>query len=181
MDRLTAQERRRHESYARTADAGIVNGRGETTIKARGKVRKKWQAHCKSYGVSPYLDKCDFGTLARVSLNFCGKLRQGKRARKPVSAGHIGTGIGSVATQIALDRGTRPLQQSHSKTLILPIQHMLKGFGNFDPPTEKKLACHKYLILFAVKNAYNGSKSAMREATGNLICIAFHYLLRIGE
>ena len=109
-------------------------------------------------------------------------LRQGRsRSRKPVSADHVGTGIGGVATQIGLDRGERPLHQPESDKFILPIQHMLAGFRSFDPPTEKKLACHPDLPLFAVINAYTGKSSPVRQAAGDLVCIAFYFLLRIGE
>ena len=60
---------------------------------------------------------------------------------------------------------------------------MLAGFRSFDPPTEKKLACHPDLPLFAVTNAYKGKASVVRQATGELVsvCIAFYYPLRIGE
>lgn len=58
---------------------------------------------------------------------------------------------------------------------------MLAGFRSFDPPTEKKLACHPDLPLFAVTNAHKGEASVVRQATGDLVCIAFYFLLRIGE
>ena len=60
---------------------------------------------------------------------------------------------------------------------------MLAGFRSFDPSTEKKLACHPDLPLFAVTvtNAYKGKASVVIHATGDLVCIAFYYLLRIGE
>ena len=54
---------------------------------------------------------------------------------------------------------------------------MLAGFRSFDPPTEKKLACHPDLPLFAVTSAYKGETSVVRQATGDLVCIAFYYLL----
>ena len=182
MDRLPTQIRRRHESYTRTADAGIVNGRVEATTETRNKVWKDWQTHCQAYNVPPYLDGCSFEEVARVGLNFGGMLRQGRgRRRKLVSAGSISTGVGGVATQIGLDRGTRPLHQPGSDKYILPIQRMLAGFRSFDPPTEKKLACHPDLPLFAVTNAYKGKASVVRQATGDLVCIAFYYLLRIGQ
>ena len=130
----------------------------------------------------PYLDGCSFEEVARVALNFGGMLRQGRGGRrKPVSADSISTGIGGVATQIGLDRGARPLHQPGSDKYILPIQHMLAGFRSFDPPTEKKLACHPDLPLFAVTNAYKGDPSVVRQATGDLVCIAFYFLLRTGE
>lgn len=78
MARRPDQERRRHERYARTTDAGMVNGRVEATTEARGKIWEEWRSHCESYRVSPYLDECDFDQLARVALNFCGKIRHGK-------------------------------------------------------------------------------------------------------
>ena len=52
---------------------------------------------------------------------------------------------------------------------------MLAGFRSFDPPTEKKLACHPDLPLFAATNAYKGKPSVARQATGDLVCIAFYY------
>merc|ERR1711966_321048 len=60
-----------------------------------------------------------------------------------------------VATQIGMNRGERPLHQPGSEKFILPIQHMLARFRSFDPPTEKKLACHPDLPLFAVTNVLN--------------------------
>ena len=58
---------------------------------------------------------------------------------------------------------------------------MLAGFRSFDPPTEKKLVCHPDLPLFAVMNAYTGKSSPVRQAAGDLVCIAFYFLLCIGE
>ena len=57
---------------------------------------------------------------------------------------------------------------------------MLAGFKNFDPATEKKLACHPDLPEFARAHVYK-SKSATQQAVGDLIVIAYCYLLRIGE
>ena len=51
----------------------------------------------------------------------------------------------------------------------------------FDPSTEKNLVCHPNLPLFAVTNAYKGKPSVVMQATGDLVCTAFYYLLRIEE
>ena len=131
MDRLPDQERRRHKSYARTADAGMVNGREEVTTEARGKYGKNGAAIA---NFTEYLHTWTSATLTS-SPGLPSTSVQGpsmKRVSKPVSAGSVGTRIGGVATQIGLDRGTIPLQQPYSNKLILPIHHMLKGFGNFD-------------------------------------------------
>ena len=58
---------------------------------------------------------------------------------------------------------------------------MLAGFKNFDPEVEKKLACHPDLPTFACKHGYTGRSSPQREATGDLMLVAFYYLLRVGE
>jgi hypothetical protein len=152
----------------------------EATTEARAKVWGEWQAHCRAYGVSPYLDGSDFEEVARVALNFCGKLRQGKRG-KPVGAGTVAAGIGGVATQIDLDTDTRPLHRQGTDKYIAPISHMMRGFRNFDPATEKKLACHPDLPKFACEHGYDGVDSPLRQATGDLVVIAFYYLLRVGE
>jgi len=58
---------------------------------------------------------------------------------------------------------------------------MLKGFANFDPATEKKLAAHPDLPEFACRHGYEGRNSPQRQAAGDLVCIAYYYLLRVGE
>ena len=86
--------------------------------------------------VPPYLDGCDFTTVARVGTIFGGRIRKGKRGW-PVSAGSVGAGIGGVNTMIALDTGHQPLHQLDGVHFIKPIQHMLAGFKNYDLPTER--------------------------------------------
>ena len=95
----------------------------------------------------------------------------------------VRAGLGGVNTTIALETGRQPLHQQDGKHYIKPIQHMLTGFSNFDPATEKKLAVHPDLPAFAVKWAYNQKKEAnyAQQATGDLVIIAFYYLLRVGE
>ena len=150
------------------------------TTEAREKVWADWTEHCQSYRVSPYLDGSNFEEIARVSLNFCGRLRQGKRGR-PVTAGHVATGIGGVAAQMELDSDSRPLHKRGSDKFIAPIAHMLKGFSKADPATEKKLACHPDLPTEACKRAWASTQTEQDKAIGDLIVIVFYYLLRVGE
>ena len=140
----------------------------EATLEAREKVWRAWTAHCQSYRVSPYLDGSDFEEVARVALNFCGMLMQGKRG-KPVSAGTVAAGIGGVAAKIDLESDLRPFHKQGSDKYIAPLSHMMKGFANFDPPKEKKLGCHPDLPTYACEEAYKGDKSPMRRAIGDLI------------
>ena len=111
----------------------------EATLEAREKIWRAWTAHCQAYGVSPYLDTSNFEEVARVSLNFCGMIRQGRRG-KAVSAGTVAAGIGGVAAKINMDSDQRPFHKKGTDKYIAPISQMLKGFENFDPATQKKLA-----------------------------------------
>ena len=145
------------KSDERTTDAGIVNGRVEATSEARSKIWEDWKAYYESLEVPPYLDGFDFQTIARVSTMFGGYIRKGKQG-KVVSAGMVPAGLGSVNTMIAMETGTQPLHQQDGKHCIKPLQYMIEGFGNYDPATEKKLACHPDLPVFVVKWAYRPRK-----------------------
>ena len=58
---------------------------------------------------------------------------------------------------------------------------MLTGFKNFDPAVGKRLACHPDLPKFACSNAYRPGTSEAEKAVGDLVVIAYYYLLRVGE
>ena len=92
----------------------------------------------------------------------------------------VRVGIRGINTMIALERGTQPLHQIDEQHYIKPIQYMLAGFKNFDPATEKNLVCHPDLPEFAQAHAYKIELVA-QHVTGDLIAMAFYYLLRIGE
>jgi hypothetical protein len=151
----------------------------EATSEARDKIWKEWRAYCGHFGIPPYLDGCDFQTVARVATMFGGRVRKGKQG-KAVGAGMVRAGLRGVNMTITLERGTQPFHQIDGQSYIKPIQHMLAGFKFFDPITEKKLACHPDLPDFAQEHAYKG-KSTAQHASGDLIVIAFYFLLRIGE
>ena len=152
----------------------------EATSKTREKVWKEWKAYLRPWGVPPYLDGCDFQTVARFATMFCGHLRKGTRG-KPVGAGSVRAKLGAIGTQIEMDTGGQPLHQRDGVHYIKPIQHMLAGCKNFDPATEKKLACHPDLPRRAYVHGYRRGGSAATRATGDLILIAYYYLLRVGE
>ena len=80
------------------------------------------------------------------------------------SASYTEHQLGGVMHKILLACNTSPLKQLESDKFIAPIHHMLKGFGNFDPPAKKKLACHLDLLIFACKNTYTGRKSPLWQA-----------------
>ena len=80
-----------------------------------------------------------------------------------------------------MDTGAQPLHQRDGTHYLKPLQHMLAGFKNFDPATEKKLAAHPDLPRFARKHACRKGASEAEKATGDLVLIAYCCLLRVGE
>ena len=80
-----------------------------------------------------------------------------------------------------MDTGNQPLHQRDGEHFLKPIQHMLAGFANFDPAVEKKLAVGPDVPKFAVEWAHRRQTSPQQQAVGDLIIVAFYYLLRIGE
>ncbi len=80
-----------------------------------------------------------------------------------------------------MDTGDQPLHQRDGVHFIKPLQHILAGFKNFDPAVEKKLACHPSLPHEACKFGLRKKASPQEQATGDLVIIAFYYLLRVGE
>ena len=111
-----------------------------------------------------------FGAMVRT-----GELGYGKQIR----AGSVRTAITAIAQTTALDRGQMPL---HNKIgdYHAPISHMIDGFRKVDPPSEKKLAVGVDIPEHCFKEGLK-SGTARGLAVGDLIIIAFFFLLRIGE
>jgi len=58
---------------------------------------------------------------------------------------------------------------------------MLTGVANVYPPVEKKLSVGLDIPIFTVNWAYMKGRTEQQQAVGDLIIIAFYYLLRISE
>ena len=128
----------------------------------------------------PYLYDENFQTIARTSTMFDRQVRKGKQG-KPVGTGTVRAALGGINTMITLETGKQPLHQIEGEHYIKPIQHMLDGFKNFDSSVERKLAVHPDLPKFVVEYRNKPKVGECGKATGELVLIAFYYLLRIGE
>ena len=126
------------------------------------------------------MDGCDFREVARVSTMSACRLRKGKVKGKPIKSAGVCASLGSVGTTITMDTGRQPFYQQDGTHYIKPLQHMLAGFKNFDPVVEKKLVCHPDLPEFVRMFANRGHITPMQNTDGDLIVIAFYYLLRVG-
>ena len=88
-----------------------------------------------------------------------------------------------------LDHGVNPTKAKHSKKLT-PRLAQMNGFEKEDPPTEKKLPVEIDVPEYIAKGksqcgAAQQSKryrsESLMKAIGDLVLIAFYFLLRVGE
>ena len=149
----------------------------------REKFWRFWRAYCKPLLIDPYLEEVDFQTKTRFATGFAGRVRKVSHVRgKQVQVGTVRAALGGVNTKIVLDIWIQPLHQPGSNNkYILPLQHMLKGFENKDPPQVKKLGVYPDLPDLLCKWGHRKGSSQQQQAVGDLKMIAFYYLLRVGE
>ena len=79
-------------------------------------------------------------------------------------------------------RGENPLKiNNYSDRYIKPIADMLIGFGKEDPATQKKLPVDVDVVELCCALGLAATATAKDRRVGDLILIAFYYLLRVGE
>ena len=80
-----------------------------------------------------------------------------------------------------MEREDNPLKVKGSDNFISPIRMMLVGFENEDPATQKKLPVDADVVELCCEWGLLVTATAKDRRTGDLILIAFYYLLRVGE
>jgi hypothetical protein len=113
-------------------------------------------------------------------LTFSVAVREGKFGLgRQVKVQSVSKALHAVAQKYVLDGHSDPRQSSQAQhSLDLPIAHLLKKFGDDDPPAEPKLAIPTSTVKKIAKK-YHFSDHHRAEA--DLCIIAFFYLLRVGE
>ena len=103
-----------------------------------------WSAYFKPLGIEPYLEEVDIQTKTRPATEFSGHVQKGIHGRgKQIQVGTVCEALVGVNTNTYLEKWRQPLHQPGSnENYILPLQHMLKGLENKEPPRVKKLAVH---------------------------------------
>jgi len=74
-----------------------------------------------------------------------------------------------------------PRRRLGTKELDLPFQHLLKSMKDVDPAPKPQLALPVDTIMNAASPGILPHTSQVAQATGDLIAIAFYFLLRVGE
>ena len=133
-------------------------------------------------GVDPYLQDTPFTTRVRLLSGFAARVRTGYYGRgKQVQAGSVSGAITSVGQEISLATNTNPTKIVGSDKLLPRLQQMLDGFRKADPPTTKQLPVESDVPEYLVDLGREPEARELDRAIGDLVLIAFYYLLRIGE
>ena len=77
--------------------------------------------------------------------------------------------------------GTNPTKTLGSDKLLPRLSQMLDGWKQEDPPTLKKLPVEADIPEYIATMGYQPGASECERTIGDLVLIAFYYLLRVGE
>ena len=152
------------------------------STKGRENCWDRWTSYVGPLGVDPYLQDTPFTIRVRLLTGFAGRVRTGYYGRgKQVQASCVSSAITAVGQAIALATNTNPTKIVGSDKLLPRLQQMLDGFCKADPPTTKQLPVEVDVPEYLVTLGEDTQACELDPAIGDLVMIAFYYLLRIGE
>jgi hypothetical protein len=177
-------QRCEYESDFCLADEGYRNGRVAATTQTRDKYWREWKAYVKPLGVDPYLQKATttHATKCRMLSGFAARVRTGKYGRgRKVAAASVSSALTAVGQTIIVDTGVNPTKVEGANKLLYPLQVTMDGWKKEDPPTRKKLPVEVDLPEHITTIGLRKGASQLAQAVGDLVLIAFYFLLRVGE
>jgi hypothetical protein len=149
--------------------------------KERSKSWEDWARHASGASASPYLQTVDKPDRTNLLLAFAARVRTGIYGKgKQVGHQSVEKALRHVAQTLQLAGYDDPRRTYGSKELDLPFRHLLKSYKDDDPAPQPQLA----LPIAAVQTAasrYEPHHSPRHRAISDLICMAFFFLLRVGE
>ena len=159
---------------------GIANGITVQNAKAREKYWKAWTGYCDECSADPYLEclsRCEQGVLL---TGFAARVRTGAYGYgDQVRVQTVTQALAAISTTCQLVGKQSPVYESEGE-YILPLRRLTEGFRRQDPPSIPQLAVPVELPEMAAHLAYL-TKNEHAHAVGDLITIAFYFLLRSGE
>ena len=158
----------------------IANGITSQTSKTRQKYWSHWVAYTHKCKSNPYLTGESPINQAVIITGYASRVRSGAFGLgDEVKVQTVANALASISKTIELAGEHSPVYTSPD-TYILPVQRCLEGFRQEDPLAIPQLAVPVAVPNEAFKIAYQ-TPNPYSQATGDLILIAFYYLLRSGE
>lgn len=167
----------------RTAERKSANGLVEATVKVKDKGWKDWTLFCQFDNVDPWLRNTNVKRRIKVFCAFAQWVREGNAGMgNQVKYGSVSKALAAVGSKFELDGQPNPLYAKNvgKKEYWRQLKLQMLTYETEDPPPRPKLAVPVALAHHAYKYARTG-RNPKTEATGDLVNIAFYYLLRVGE
>ena len=109
-------------------------------------------------------------------------MRRGCYGRgKRVQAATVSGAITAIGQEISLACEVNPTKISGSDKLLPRLQQTYDGWRKEDPPTTKMLPVESDVPEWLVERGRERGSTELDRAVGDLVMVAFYYLLRIGE
>ena len=164
------------DAVNRDTEAGIV----EATRKTRQRYWRHWIDFLPG-GVDPYLQNVDAEERLVVIQAFAQRARQGTFGRgKQVQTGSVQAAIGAIAKTIELAGRPNPLYKPGTTNYHAALAMQTEGYRREDPATEKQMAVPVSVPNCVFRNTRESNDPRVK-AIGELVLIAFYFLLRVGE
>ena len=158
----------------------IANGVTAQSAKTRERYWQHWVSYTHKLNTNPYLKGETEINKAIILTGYAARVRAGAFGLgNEVKVQSVSNALASVSKTIELAGERSPIYAAH-ETYKLPIQRCLEGFRREDPPAIPQLAVPVKVTKEAVQQAYK-NRCPQQQAIGDLIVIAFFYLLRSGE
>ena len=152
------------------------------TTKDREKYWHCWCTYVRPMGLDPHLQNITFTTATRALTGFAARVRTGQYGRgRQITAPAVNSALTAVGKTIALANGYNPTKIAGSDKLLPRLAQMLDGWKEEDPPTLKKLPVEADIPEYIATIGYQSTSTPKEQAIGDLMIIAFYYLLRVGE
>lgn len=156
----------------------------EATTKNRETYWQHWLRHCGALGVDPHLSDSTTPFKERVSAlsSFGARVRRGFYGQgRQIRTDSAVSAITAVGQTISLDTEVNPTKERGSDKFIYPLRVTFDGWRKEDPATEKKLPVEVDVPEYIATIGSQAAATPLQTCVGDLVLIAFYYLLRIGE
>ena len=158
----------------------IANGVTPATTSTREKYWRHWCTYCNEFKRHPFLRDATPIEQSVIITAFAGRVRTGFYGRgHEISVSSVAEALAAVSKTIELAGEQSPVYVTPDE-YILPVKRCVEGMRRMDAPAVPQLAVPVSVPHECLSIATSSTKPGTL-ATADLIVIAFHYLLRVGE
>ena len=171
------------ENSFRDVQQTIADGIVETTAKERRRFWATWTLWlpCAFLTIDPYCLHQPTEVQIKLLAAFGTHVRHGRFSQpiRKVCTKTVQVALQTVTKKFELDGQRNPLVNLQG-IYTQKIKQLLNGFRKFDPPPKRKLAIPLSVPVWLLKLGLS-STDPLHAAVGDLVIIAFYFLLRPGE